>query len=140
MLASGEIPAAIGVQGIDSPDVKPLVSNPREAGFNALREHGLYPINHTIVVRNDVLAAHPEVASELVSVFTEAKYPYVERLAAGHLENADDTFFRDVMDVMGDPLPYGIESNRAMLDAAIGHAVEQGIIPQRVGVDDLFAV
>src|SRR4051812_13509788 len=52
MLVSGEIPAAIGVQGIDSPDVTPLIANGREAGFAALRERGLYPINHTVVVSN----------------------------------------------------------------------------------------
>jgi ABC-type nitrate/sulfonate/bicarbonate transport system substrate-binding protein len=140
MLVSGELPAAIGVQGIDSPDVKPLIANAREAGFAALRERGLYPINHTVVIKNDVLAAHPDVASDLFNVFDEAKRGYVERLAAGRIENADDEFFKKVMDVTGDPLPYGIEPNRTMLDAVIAHAVEQGIIPRRVAVDEIFAV
>jgi len=139
MLVAGELPAAIGVQ-LDSPDVKPLIPNAREAGFAALRERGLYPINHTVVVRNDVLAAHPGLASDLFEAFDEAKQAYVARLAAGHVENADDEFFKRVMDVTGDPLPYGIEANRKMLEAVIQHAVEQGIIPRRVAVEDLFAV
>ena len=139
MLVAGELPAALGVQ-LDAPDVKPLIPNAREAGFAALRERGLYPINHTVVVRNDVLAAHPGLASDLFNAFDEAKQGYVARLAAGHVENADDEFFKRVMDVTGDPLPYGIEANRKMLEAVIQHAVEQGIIPRRVAVDDLFAV
>ena len=139
MLVAGEIPAATGVQ-IDSPYVKPLIPNAREAGFEALRERGLYPINHTVVVRNDVLAAHPDLAADLFKAFAEARHPYVERLAAGEIESADDRFFKDVMDVMGDPLPYGIERNRPMLEAVINHAVEQGIIPRRVDVDELFAM
>ena len=139
MLVAGELPAAIGVQ-LDAPDVKPLIPNAREAGFAALRERGLYPINHTVVVRNDVLAAHPGLASDLFNAFDEAKQAYVARLAAGHVENADDEFFKRVMDVTGDPLPYGIEANRKMLEAVIQHAVEQGIIPRRVAVEDLFAV
>ncbi len=139
MLVAGELPAATGVQ-LDSPDVKPLIPNAREAGFAALRERGLYPINHTVVVRNDVLAAHPGLASDLFEAFDEAKQAYVARLAAGHVENADDEFFKRVMDVTGDPLPYGIEANRKMLEAVIQHAVEQGIIPRRVAVEDLFAV
>ncbi len=138
MLVAGEIPAAIGVQ-IDSPDVKPLIPNAREAGFEALRERGLYPINHTVVVKNEVLAAHPEIASDLFKAFAEAKQPYVARLAAAETANADDEFFKRVMDVIGDPLPYGIERNRAMVEAVIEHAVEQRIIPERVRVDDLFA-
>src|SRR6185503_19386123 len=36
MVASGELPAAIGVE-VDHPDVKPLIRNAREAGFDALR-------------------------------------------------------------------------------------------------------
>jgi len=137
MLVTGEIPAAIGVQ-VDSSDVKPLIENAREAGFDALRERRLYPINHTVVVRNDVLAAHPGVASDLFNAFSEAKRPYIARLAAGVTENADDEFFKRVMDVIGDPLPYGIEPNRLMLEAIISHAVEQGIIPRRVGVEEIF--
>lgn len=137
MLLSGEIPAAIGVH-VDSPDVTPLIPNPREAGFAALRDRGLYPINHTVVVRNEVLAAHPEIVSDLFSVFDQAKRRYVERLKAGQTDNADDEFFTRVMEVTGDPLPYGIEPNRAMLDAVIAHAVEQGIVSRRIAVDELF--
>jgi len=138
MLVSGEIPAAIGVQ-VDSPDVKPLIANPREAGFAALRERGLYPINHTVVVRNDVLAAHPGLAADLFNAFDEAKQPYVAQLAAGEIQNADDEFFKRVMDVTGDPLPYGIEPNRQMLEAVVHHAVEQGIIPRPIPIEELFA-
>jgi len=139
MLVSGEIPAAIGVQ-VDSPDVKPLIPNPREAGFAALRERGLYPINHTVVVKDALLAERPEIASDLFDAFSTAKTGYLARLVAGEIENADDAFFKAVMDVTGDPLPYGIEENRKMLDAVITYAVEQGIIPKRVTVDELFAV
>jgi 4,5-dihydroxyphthalate decarboxylase len=138
LLVSGEIPAAIGVQ-VDSPEVKPLVANPREAGFAALRERGLYPINHTVVVRNDVLAAHPGLAADLFDAFDEAKQPYVARLAAGEIQNADDEFFKRVMDVTGDPLPYGIERNREMLEAVVHHAVEQGIISRPIPIEELFA-
>jgi 4,5-dihydroxyphthalate decarboxylase len=38
----------------------------------------------------------------------------------------------------GDPLPYGIESNRQMLEAVIRHSVEQGIIARAVAVEELF--
>src|SRR5437899_7418782 len=48
MLIAGEIAAAIGVQ-VESPDVKPLIPNAKEAGYESLRTRGLYPINHTVV-------------------------------------------------------------------------------------------
>ena len=139
LLLSGEVPAAIGVQ-VDSPDVKPLIPNAREAGFEALRERGLYPINHTIVVRNDVLAANPDLAPDIFNAFAEAKRLYLKRLASGEIEqpSADDAVYRKVMDVTGDPLPYGIEPNRRMLEAVIRHSLEQGIISRPVTVEELF--
>jgi 4,5-dihydroxyphthalate decarboxylase len=139
MLVSGEIPAAIGVQ-VDSPRIKPLIPDAREAGFAALRDRGLYPINHTVVIRNDCLDADPGLARDVFDAFDEAKRHYVARLAAGQIETADDNFFKRVMDITRDPLPYGIEPNRAMLEAVVAHAFEQGIIPAPVAVDDLFAV
>src|SRR5207247_10729107 len=41
MLAAREIPAAINIE-LDHPDVKPLIPNPEEAGFEALRMGGHY--------------------------------------------------------------------------------------------------
>jgi len=139
LVLSGEVPAAIGVQ-IDSPDVLSLIPNAKEAGFSALRERGLYPINHTVVVKDDLLAAHPHLAVSLFNAFADAKRPYLQRLASDSIENPskDDGVFRKVMEMTGDPLPYGIEPNRGVLDAVIRHAVTQGIIARVVAVEDLF--
>lgn len=140
LVVSGEIPAAIGVQ-IESPDVKPLIPNAHEAGIAALRERGLYPINHTVVVKDDLLSAHPDLAPDIFSAFAEAKPGYLRRLAAGEIQqpSKDDAVFKQVMEITGDPLPYGIEPNRRMLEAIVQHALEQGIISRRFAVDDLFA-
>jgi len=137
LLASGEIAAAIGVQ-VDSPDVAPLIPNAKEAGFDALRTRGLYPINHTVVVRNDVLDAVPDLASDLFRVFADAKRAYVERLKAGRTDAADPVHLR-VMEMIGDPLPYGVEPNRRNLEAVVQYCVEQGILPRPAAVEELFA-
>lgn len=138
LVASGDIPAAIGVQ-IDSPDIKPLIPNAKEAGFAALRKSGHYPINHTVVVRNDVLDAHPGLADDLFDAFVEAKGRYVDRLKSGQIEAPDPVHMR-VMEVLGDPLPYGIEPNRQMLESLVGYAVEQKILPRRFAIEELFAI
>jgi ABC-type nitrate/sulfonate/bicarbonate transport system substrate-binding protein len=136
LLASGEIAAAIGVQ-VDSPDVKPLIPDAREAGFAALRQRGLYPINHTVVVRNDVLDAHPDLAPDIFDAFAEAKRIYLQRLREGRVDAPDPVHVR-VMDMAGDPLPYGIEPNRQALEAIVQHCVEQGILPGPVAIEELF--
>jgi ABC-type nitrate/sulfonate/bicarbonate transport system substrate-binding protein len=140
MVASGEIPAAIGIQ-VDSPDVRPLIPNPQEAGLAALRTRGLYPINHTVVVKDELLAAKPGLAPDLFQAFAEAKGIYLDRLEKGQIEepSATDKLFTRVMEVTGDPLPYGIEPNRRALEAVIQHSVEQGIISRPFTVEELFA-
>jgi len=139
MLASGELAAAIGVEA-GSPDVKPLIPNALEAGFTALRTRGHYPINHLIVVRDELLAAHPDLGADVFTAFAAAKQGYVERLKAGRIAKptAVDDVHRRVVDVTGDPLPYGIAPNRRVLDELIGHALTQKIIAQPVAVEELF--
>ena len=138
LLASGEIAAAIGVQ-IESPEVRPLIPDAKEAGFEALRRTGHYPINHTVVVRDDVLAANPGLADDLFDAFVEAKQRYVDRLKRGAIADPDPVHVR-VMNIIGDPLPYGIESNRQMLESLVEYAVEQKIVPRPFAVEELFAV
>lgn len=139
MLVDGEIAAAVGVS-VDDPAVRPLVPDPVEAGLKTLKSRNIFPINHLVVVRDEVLEANPGLAQALFEAFTEAKVRYVEALRAGTIEKptATDAVMTKVMDVTGDPLPYGIEPNRPTLDALVRHALAQGIITRPVEVDELF--
>ena len=139
MLISGEIPAAVGVQ-VDSPDVKPLIPNAADAGLALVREAGIFPINHTVVVKDDLLHAHPELAPDLFNAFADAKRLYVTKLANETIAapSKDDQVFKKVMDCCGDPLPYGIAPNRKVLELVVQYAVEQGILSKPVAVEDLF--
>jgi 4,5-dihydroxyphthalate decarboxylase len=141
MVASGELAGAIGVE-VDAPHVKPLIANATQAGLDALRDHGHYPINHLVVVKDEVLATRPGVARAVFDAFALSKRLYVEQLRAASIAQptAVDEMHRRVMAVTGaDPLPYGIEPNRAMLEAALAAAVEQGIIDSAPALEALFA-
>jgi 4,5-dihydroxyphthalate decarboxylase len=121
--------------------VKPLIAKPRETAYEALRATGHYPINHLMVVKDELLEDHPGLAAGIFEAFTEAKRRYVERLKAGTIENptAVDDMHKRVMEITGrDPLPYGIEPNRRMLDEVIASALEQKIITRPVTVEELF--
>ncbi len=139
MLIAGEIAAAIGVD-VDHPDVKPLIPNAFDAGLAALRARGHYPINHLMVIKDDVLAAHPDLAADVFNTFAEAKRVYLQRLNAGQIEKptAIDKMHQRVMEITGDPLPYGLTPNRRVIEELIGHALKQGIITRPVTVDELF--
>jgi 4,5-dihydroxyphthalate decarboxylase len=140
LVASGELVAAIGIE-TDHPDVKPLVANARETAYAALRDTGHYPINHLIVVKEELLDSHPDLAPDLFNAFAEAKRLYIERLTSGAIEKPMpiDELHKRVMEITGrDPLPYGIEPNRATLENVIRNAAAQKIIPKPVTVEELF--
>jgi 4,5-dihydroxyphthalate decarboxylase len=139
MLVSGELAAAIGIEA-DHPDLKPLIPNALEAGLAALRGRGHYPINHTVVIRDELLAPHGDLAADVFGAFAESKRLYVERLKAGRIERptAVDEVHRRVMEITGDPLPYGIAPNRRVLEELIRHSLAQGIITKSVTVEELF--
>jgi 4,5-dihydroxyphthalate decarboxylase len=140
LLVSGELAGAIGVD-VKHPDVVPLIPNALEAGLAALRRDGHYPINHVMVIKDELIERHPDLAADVFNTFAESKRRYVERLKAGKIDKptAIDTLHQRVMEVTGDPLPYGIAPNRKAMEELIGYALAQGIISKPVTVDELFA-
>ncbi len=140
LVAIGELAGAIGVQ-VEAPNVKPLIPNAEQAGLDALRARGHYPINHLVVVKDEVLNAHPEIGPAVFEAFAQSKRRYVQQLREGSLQKptAVDEMHRQVMAITGaDPLPYGLEPNRRMLNEAFQSAVEQGILAQQPRLEDLF--
>lgn len=141
MLVSGDLAAVVGVD-IDRPGVAPLIPDAREAGFESLRRRGLYPINHLVVVRDELLDAHPGLAVRLFEAFAEAKCSYVERLRSDEIADPtpSDLMYRRVMDLTGaDPLPYGIAPNRRVIERLVDHAVSQKILDEAPPIESLFA-
>jgi 4,5-dihydroxyphthalate decarboxylase len=139
-LTSGDLVAAVGAK-IHHPDVTTMFDDPFAAAVAALKGRGLYPINHTVVVRDDLLAENPDVAVQVFDAFTASKKLYVDDLKAGRVAEPGrvDKVHMAALEVMDDPLPYGIAPNRDTLERLIGHAVTQQIIPEPVAVEDLFA-
>lgn len=139
-LDRGTLPAAVGIPAAGEFQL-PLIDNAFDAGMAALKSRGLYPINHLVVVRDDVLAENPGLEIQLFDAFSESKRRYVEDLKAGRSGEAapTDRVHRAVMTVMDDPLPYGVEPNRAVLEMLLESALSQGLIDRSIPIEDLFA-
>ncbi len=128
---SGELAAVVG--DVESPELVPLIADADEAAERSLRERGNWPVNHLVVVKDELLAARPDLACSLVAAFERAKQLY---LRTGELE----PLHARAAAVMGaDPLPYGVEANRAVLEELVDFAVAQQILRRRLSVDELFA-
>lgn len=140
MLLSGELVAAIGVE-IEHPDIKPLIPNALDAGFAAYKARGHYPINHVVVIRDELIAKYPDLAADVFEAFAESRRRYLADLKAGKIDKptAVDKLHLRVIETGGDPLPFGVGPNRKVIEELMRHAVSQGIIPKAVPVESLFA-
>jgi 4,5-dihydroxyphthalate decarboxylase len=142
MVIAGEIAGAIGVD-INHPDVKPLIADAPAAGFAALRRNGHYPINHTLVVKDELLRSQPGLARDVFDAFSEAKRLYIDRLKSNAIAEPSktDQLYKRVMDTTArDPLPYGLAESRPMVEAVIQYAEEQRILTRHFTVEELFPV
>jgi 4,5-dihydroxyphthalate decarboxylase len=140
LLMSGEIDAAIGEIGVEAPEIKPLIPDAREAAFGWFRKTGIYPINHGLVVKNELLREMPWIAGELVRMFEAAKADYLKNLGASAGVSSWDQAAIANAKVVGDPFPFGIEPNRKALEAITRFALNQKMVPRKYEVEELFAV
>ena len=139
MLVKGELAAAIGAGPVDSPDVLPLFVHPREAEAAWYRKTGIYPVNHTVVVKDSLLQSDPTLAPRLFTAFKDAKSVFLNELASGTPLAADAQAIAQRRSIVGDdPLPYGVAKNRKALEAIIQFARDQKILPRAVTPDEMF--
>lgn len=106
------------------------------------RATGGYPIMHLVVIRREVLDAHPGLARALVGSFQAAQRiaesyyddPNWSRLAWGRHDFEDERarFGADIW-------PEGFAANAANIERFIGYAFDQGLIPRAPAPEELFA-
>lgn len=98
----------------------------------------IYPVHGLIVVKDDVIAKHPWLGKALYDAFLESKEIYLRQLAAGESVSDKDEHYRAMSKVVGDPLPYGIEANRASIEAMMTYCHQQGLLKKKYAIDDMF--
>jgi 4,5-dihydroxyphthalate decarboxylase len=123
MLLDGELDAAVVGDKYPDARLQPLIPDPEAANRAWSQTHGGVPINHMLVIREQLAQTRPDIVREVYRVFKEAK-------AASFAETG-------VPDL--DPWRFGIEANRRSLEIIIDFAVRQGLLPRPFAVDELFS-
>ena len=119
MLIDGELDAVLGESSKD-PRLQPLFGDPQAEARLWHQKHKTVPINHLVVMRSADVARDPETAREVWRLLCEGK-----RLAGPPSDP--------------DPLPFGTEPLRKSLELIAAYTYQQGLIPKRMSVDDMFA-
>jgi 4,5-dihydroxyphthalate decarboxylase len=119
-----------------------LFPDPAAEGRRYYAKTGLYPINHTVVVRRSLVEEHPWVALNLYSAFVAAK-DEIARASGSHLHWYFETGLLDggVKRTLADndPLAYGMKASRPVLETIAQYVHEQGLAARRVALEEIFA-
>jgi 4,5-dihydroxyphthalate decarboxylase len=140
LFRSGDIVGAVGAVPDEIPGVGPLIPDAVEAGFAFYRKTGIYPVNHGIVVRDELLERYPTLAVDLFQALKDSKESYFANLdRTGELSAEDALTVRLEEGLGGDPFPFGVEANRGGLEALTRYAFDQKITSRKYAVEELFA-
>jgi 4,5-dihydroxyphthalate decarboxylase len=127
MLLDGELEAALYPEILPSirnanPKVAQLFPDSKQAEIDYYKRSGIFPIMHTVVVKNHILEREPWVGISLVHAFQRAKEICYERMSDPR--NISLVWVKELMreqlEIFGrDPWPYNLEDNRKALEAAV---------------------
>jgi len=145
LLLAGEIDAMLGFGLRDARlpardrQLRTLLPDTESAARAYFARTGIFPIHHCVVVRNDVLAALPQLPRLLFDAYAGAKTNAYARRVPSVLPWGDAHWAEDMADFGGDPLPYGWNAGNRKVVAMLAEALrEQGFIATVPALDPLF--
>lgn len=120
--------------------LRSLIADVQKAEEEYVRDYGVYPINHVIVIRDDALRRLPGLPRALFEAFAEAKARAYKRRLGTTLMPWGMRHWNKVFDQFGgNPLPYGLNAlNRDVVGRLAGFLFEQKLISKKPEVDELF--
>ena len=121
MLLDGEVAAGIVGDKLPDPRLKHLIPDAEAAAEKwAERHHGV-PINHMLVVRQELSRLRPDAVKDIF------RQLHASKRAAGLPDGG-----------ALDPYRFGVEACRPILEIIIEFCHRQQLIPRRMSVDELF--
>jgi len=148
MLLDGELDALIPPNIVPSfrnkdPRIRRLFQDARATVSEYFRKTRIFPITHTLVVRQSLFDDNPWLVSSLLEAFTKAEeicrksYDYAKRSAFPSavliLEEEEELFGTN-------PWGHGLTpENQVVLEKFVQYANEQGYISNRPALSELFA-
>jgi 4,5-dihydroxyphthalate decarboxylase len=149
MLEKGEIDASITARmpssfAKGSPNVRRLFEDYPTVEKEYYKKTGIFPIMHTVVIRQDVYEANRWIARNLYQAFKEAKDLALEQAyESGVLRYSLPWMVHAVeeqRELFGENAwAYGVEPNLKTIEALSQYSYEQGLSERKIGAEELFA-
>jgi len=122
-------------------DVKPLFPDPTAEGIRYYKATGIFPINHAMVIRREIVEKHPWAVLNILKTFNDAN-AIADRMRISHMEyhTATGELPLDARGAIQRPVvKHGVAANRVVLETAAQYSCEQALTPSRLRLDQIFA-
>ena len=148
LLIAGELDAIICASLFPSllrghPNVRRLFENYKEVEAGYFRKTGIFPIMHTVVMREELWRKDPWIATSLFKAFQRAKEIAYQRVNDVSPYKISLAWFREPVkeqqQILGDdPWPFGLARNRKTVETLAQYLFEQGLIKKKPSIEELF--
>jgi 4,5-dihydroxyphthalate decarboxylase len=147
LLVEGEIDALIGARRPDALGKNPLVArlfpNYRELEREYYRKTRIFPVMHTVVIREALYREHRWIAESLYKAYVEAKAWCMAQMRFSSSLRYTLPWLHAELDEMAevfgaDPWPYGLETNRHVLTTLVEYLVEQRLLARPIPLEELY--
>jgi 4,5-dihydroxyphthalate decarboxylase len=149
MLKRGELDAVILAALFPSllngtVEVRRLFENYKDVEQSYFTKTKIFPIMHTIAMREELWKEQPWIAVSLLKAFQQAKEIAYQRLVDLNAYKISLIWMRELVSeqmalVGNDPWVYGFEKNRHVLETIAGYLYDQGLINKPLDVESVFA-
>jgi 4,5-dihydroxyphthalate decarboxylase len=120
MLLDGELDAAIyGAAMPDDARLKTVIADPKADALAWYAKHKLVPVNHMVVVTDELARDNPKAVAELYRLLEAGRKAAPPK---GEIDTA----------------PFGKDANRKGLELLMSYAVQQRLVTHAIPIDDLW--
>jgi 4,5-dihydroxyphthalate decarboxylase len=152
MMVSGELQACLIYYGghpgerstenlVGHPDIKRLFSDRAAEGARYYQKSGIYPVNHGMIIRRDIVHEDSRIAASVLKAFSRAS-AIADRERMEHVANHFDAGLLPGRARGGLETPlfeHGIKANRKTIEAIATYACDQGLTSRVFAIDEIFA-
>jgi len=122
-------------------DIKPLFPDTLAEGVRFYRKTGIYPINHGMVIKQEIAEKHPWTVLNLLKAFERAnEIANQQRLEHASYHFGAGLISKEANEALAKSIvTHGIKANRHVLETAAQYSFEQGLTPRLVKLEEVFA-
>ncbi|MEP5566245.1 MAG: twin-arginine translocation signal domain-containing protein [Halioglobus sp.] len=125
-----------------NPAVRRLFKDVRATEQDYFERTGVFPIMHSVAIRNDLVKEHPGLPKAVFNAYSQAKTMAYTAMQKEWFYETMPWYAQELEQtraLMGENFfPYGIEPNRKTLNTLFRYSYEQGLASRKLTIEELF--